>query len=103
MLVGDSAHDVIKWRRLGIDQLHRIRDNRACQGFALFAGGLISLVEDAQQLRMGGEHAGIEVCGDRVGVRGDDGRGCLDHAQRLVRQEGPFRRFGEVWHGYSLR
>ena len=52
--------------------MHRVRDNRAGQGFALLAGGLISLVEDSQQLGMRGEHAGIEVCGDLVGVRRDD-------------------------------
>jgi len=76
---------------LGIDQLHRVRDNRAGQRFALLAGGLISLVEDQQQLGMGGEHTGIEVCGDLVGVRSDDRRSCLDYAQRLVRQEGRSR------------
>ena len=29
MLVGDSAHDVVERRRLGIDELHGVRDNRA--------------------------------------------------------------------------
>lgn len=56
------------------------------EGFALFAGGLIPLIEHAQQLRMGGEHAGIEVGGDLVGMRSDDGRGGPNHAERLIRQ-----------------
>ena len=76
--------------------MHRVRDNRAGQGFALLAGGLITLVEHSQQLGMGGEHAWIEVCGDLVGVRCDDGCGCLDYAQRLVRQQGRSRSFDEV-------
>ena len=80
VLVRDSPHDMVEWRRLRIDQLHGVRDDRAGEGFALLPGRLISLVEHAQQLGMGGEHARIEVGGNLVGVRRDDGRGCLHNA-----------------------
>jgi hypothetical protein len=88
VLVGDSAQDVVERRRLGIDEMHGIGDHRAGQGFALFAGGLVALVENAQQLGMGGKHPGIEVSGDLVGMFGNDGRRCPNHAERRWRQQG---------------
>jgi hypothetical protein len=68
--------------------LHGVRDNRAGQRLALFAGGLVALVENAQQLGMGGKHAGIEVSRDLVGMCRYDGRRCPDYAERLRRQRG---------------
>jgi hypothetical protein len=68
--------------------LHGIRDNGAGQRFALFAGGLLALVENTQQLGMGGKHPGIEVRRDLVGMCRHDGRRRPDYVERLRRQQG---------------
>lgn len=75
VFVGDAAHDVVEGRRIGIDERDGVGDHRARQRLALLTVGLVALVEHAQQLGMGGEHAGVEMRRDPVGVGGDDGRG----------------------------
>jgi hypothetical protein len=103
VLVRDPAQHVVEGRRLRINQLHRVRHDRARQGLALLTGGLVALIEDAQQLRMGGKHAGIEASRDLVGMGRDHRRGCLDHAERRGRQQRWARSIGKTGHGFSPR
>ena len=79
VLVCDPLHHVLKGRGVGIDQLHRVGHDRSRERPALLSGGLVALVEHAQQFRVRGEHPGIEAGGDLLGVLGHDGRGRLHH------------------------
>jgi hypothetical protein len=50
---------------------------------ALLTSCLVALVEDAQQFRMGSEHAQIEVSGDLIGVCCNGGSGRPHCVERL--------------------
>ena len=66
------------------DQSVALRRQQLSQrGLALFSSGLVALVEDTQQFRMGIEHARIEIRGDLIGMRRYDRCSCLHYAERL--------------------
>jgi hypothetical protein len=79
VLVGDPAQDVREGRCPRIDQLDGVGDHRRRQRPALLAGGLIALVEHPQELRVLGEHAGVEHRGDLLGMLADDLGGRRDY------------------------
>jgi len=85
VLERDPLHHMVKGRGIGIDQLHRVGHDRGRERPALLSGGLVALVEHPQQLRVRGEHPGVEAGGDLLGMRCDDCRGRLHHGLRLGR------------------
>ena len=100
VLVGDPGPDMVERRRVRVDQADREGDDRRRESLALLTGGLVALVEHAQQFRVRGEHARVEDGGDGLGVRGNHGRGRLDDGLRLGREQrlgGGFRQRGQHW------
>ena len=71
---------MIEGWRAGVDEVHGVRHHRGGEGLALLARRLITHVEHPQQLRVGGEHAGVEAGGDLFGV--------LRHSRRRGSHDG---------------
>lgn len=84
VLVRDALHHRAEVGSVGIDQVHRERDDGCRQRLRLIADRLIRSVEDPQQFGVGGEHRRVELTGDRLGVLGDDPGGGADDRFRLL-------------------
>jgi hypothetical protein len=64
-----------RWR-VGVDQLNGICDNRASERLTLLTSGLVSLIENTQQLWVCREHVAVEAGSDLIGVLSHDRRRC---------------------------
>jgi hypothetical protein len=76
VFVRNPLHHVSERRRVGVDQVHGVRDHRSGERLALLASGLVSLIENSQQIWMCREHVAVEASGDLIGVLSHDRRRC---------------------------
>jgi hypothetical protein len=88
VLVRNPSHYVGKRRCVRVDQLNGVCDNRASERLALLTSGLVSLIENAQQLWVCGEHVAVEAGSDLIGVLSHDRRRCRYDGVGTWRQQG---------------
>jgi hypothetical protein len=89
--VRNPSHYVGERRRVGLNQLNGVCDNRASERLTLLTSGLVSLIENAQQLWVCREHVPVEAGGDLIGVLSHDRRRRRYDGVGTWRQQGGMR------------